>query len=43
MRSGGLIGVELESAARAVPEGVTQVLTGPVDDSTAGLVQERSR
>ena len=34
-------GVELESAAGAAPEGLAQVITGPVGHSALGLVQER--
>ena len=36
-------GVQSESAARAVPEGVAQVIAGPVADSALGLVEQRSR
>jgi hypothetical protein len=34
-------GVELESAVRAVPQGVAQLITGPEGNSALGLVQER--
>ena len=33
-------GVELESAARAAPEGLAQLITGPEGNSALGLVQE---
>jgi hypothetical protein len=36
-------GVEVESAARTVPEGVAQLVTGPEGNSALGLVQERVR
>ena len=34
-------GVEVETAVRAVPEGVAQLITGPEGNSALGLVQER--
>jgi hypothetical protein len=37
------LGVEAESAARTVPQGLAQLITGPEDNSALGLVQERVR